>query len=107
MPPEITKIVGTKFAFKVFMDKFNATKLLPVFNVLRMSADPAIIESLHAAETPVKVTIYLFHLLTYILFIIQHFSLTELSLIQQTDNEATSGCVPVVSPFVSFVPNQM
>ncbi|PWA59029.1 replication protein A 70 kDa DNA-binding subunit B [Artemisia annua] len=50
VPPEITKIVGTKFAFKVFMDKFNATKLLPVFNVLRMSADPAIIESLHAAE---------------------------------------------------------
>ena len=60
MPPEITKIVGTKFAFKVFMDKFNSTKLLPVFNVLRMSADPTIIESLHAAETPVKVTIY-FH----------------------------------------------
>ncbi|PWA91999.1 nucleic acid-binding, OB-fold, Replication protein A, OB domain protein [Artemisia annua] len=70
VPPEITKIVGTKFAFKVFMDKFNATKLLPVFNVLRMSADPAIIESLHAAETPVK-----------------------------ADNEATSGCVPAVSPF--------
>ncbi|PWA84923.1 replication protein A 70 kDa DNA-binding subunit B [Artemisia annua] len=70
VPPEITKIVGTKFAFKVFMDKFNATKLLPLFNVIRMSADPAIIESLHAAETPVK-----------------------------PDNEATSGCVPIVSPF--------
>jgi hypothetical protein len=55
VPPEITKVIGTKFAFKVFMDKFNATKLLPVFNVLRMSADPEIIESLHAAETPVKV----------------------------------------------------
>ena len=67
MPLEITKIVGTKFAFKVFMDKFNATKLLPVFNVLRMSADPAIIESLHAAKTPVKVTLYF--LCQYICFI--------------------------------------
>ena len=63
MLPEITKIVGTKFAFKIFMDKFNATKLLPVFNVMRMSADNQIIETLHANATPVKVLIlYLFEL---------------------------------------------
>lgn len=57
VPPEITKIVGTKFAFKIFMDKFNATKLLPVFNVMRMSADKEIIETLHANATPIKVVI--------------------------------------------------
>ena len=39
------------------MDKFNATKLLPVFNVMRMSANTQIIETLHANATPVKVLI--------------------------------------------------
>ncbi|PWA71523.1 replication protein A 70 kDa DNA-binding subunit B [Artemisia annua] len=70
VPPEITKIVGTKYAFKIFMDKFNSTKLLPVFNVMRMSADKEIIETLHASATPFK-----------------------------PNNEATSGSVPVVTPF--------
>ena len=72
MPPEITSIIGTKYAFKVFMDKFNATKLLPVFNVLRMSVDPKIIESLQASATPVKVLTQL--LCTNRLFIV--FSIT-------------------------------
>ncbi|PWA67226.1 replication protein A 70 kDa DNA-binding subunit B [Artemisia annua] len=70
VPPEITSIIGTKYAFKVFMDKFNATKLLPVFNVKSMSVDPQIIASLQAATTPAK-----------------------------PDNEGTSAGVPVVTPF--------
>ena len=57
VPPEITKIIGTKYAFKIFMDKFNSTKLLPVFNVIRMSADKEIIDTLHANATPLKVQI--------------------------------------------------
>ncbi|PWA85368.1 nucleic acid-binding, OB-fold protein [Artemisia annua] len=70
VPPEITSIIGTKYAFKVFMDKFNATKLLPVFNVKSMSADPQIIASLQAATTPAK-----------------------------PDNEGSSASVPVITPF--------
>ncbi|PWA50648.1 replication protein A 70 kDa DNA-binding subunit B [Artemisia annua] len=55
---------------KVVMDSYNAKKLLPVFNVMRMSADKEIIESLQASATPIK---------------------------QQTDNEVTSGSVPVIT----------
>ncbi|PWA71253.1 replication protein A 70 kDa DNA-binding subunit B [Artemisia annua] len=72
VPPEIKSIVGKKLAFKVVMDSYNAKKLLPVFNVMRMSADKEIIESLQASATPIK---------------------------QQTDNEVTSGSVPVITPF--------
>ncbi|PWA50531.1 nucleic acid-binding, OB-fold protein [Artemisia annua] len=72
VPPEIKSIVGSKFSFKVVMDSYNSKKLLPVFNVMRMSADKEIIESLQASATPIK----------------------------QADNEATSGSVPVITPFM-------
>ena len=37
------------------MDDFNTKKLMHVFNVLRMSKDPTIIETLRASATMMKV----------------------------------------------------
>ena len=108
MPTEITSIVGTKYAFKVFMDKFNATKLLPVFNVLRMSADPDTIKSLQEATTPAKVlTIqhkyHIHRLVIYNSILFDDLVVTLIILFEQPDNEDTSQSVPNVVPFVSFV----
>ncbi|PWA39186.1 replication protein A 70 kDa DNA-binding subunit B [Artemisia annua] len=72
-PKEITSIVGKKYAFKVAIDGFNSKKLLPVFTVLRLSNDQEIIESMRPSATSHK------------------------------ENEATSGAVPEVTPFVSIV----
>ena len=54
-PKEITDIVDKKFVFKVSIDEYNLKKLMPVFNVMRMSNDPDIIESVCATATPGKV----------------------------------------------------
>ncbi|GJT41602.1 replication protein A 70 kDa DNA-binding subunit B [Tanacetum coccineum] len=53
-PTEILALIGKRFAFKVAIDEFNAKKLLPVFNVLRFSGDPDIIDSLIVSATPNK-----------------------------------------------------
>ncbi|GKB90417.1 retrotransposon protein, putative, ty1-copia subclass, partial [Tanacetum coccineum] len=53
-PSEITSLIGTKYAFKVAIDDYNAKKLLPVFNVLRLSNDPDIINSIIPCATLVK-----------------------------------------------------
>ncbi|GJS07914.1 hypothetical protein Tco_0364710 [Tanacetum coccineum] len=51
---EITSLIGTKYAFKVVIDDYNAKKLLPVFSVLSLSNDPDIINSIIPCATPVK-----------------------------------------------------
>lgn len=48
-------MVDKKFVFKVSVDAKNKEKLMPVFNVLRLSDDPDIIQSVSATATPVKV----------------------------------------------------
>ena len=48
-------IVDKKFVFKVSIDEYNLKKIMHVFNVMRMSNDPDIIESVCATATPVKV----------------------------------------------------
>ncbi|GJX26424.1 replication protein A 70 kDa DNA-binding subunit B [Tanacetum coccineum] len=53
-PSEITSLIGTRYAFKVVIDDYNAKNLLSVFNVLRLSNDPNIIESIIPCATPVK-----------------------------------------------------
>ncbi|GJU55380.1 hypothetical protein Tco_1229094 [Tanacetum coccineum] len=53
-PTEILALIGKRFAFKVAIDEFNAKKLLSVFNVLRFSGDPDIIDSLIVSATPNK-----------------------------------------------------
>ncbi|GJT31625.1 replication protein A 70 kDa DNA-binding subunit B [Tanacetum coccineum] len=53
-PSEITSLIGTKYTFKVVIDDYNAKKPLPVFNVLRLSNDPDIINSIISCATPVK-----------------------------------------------------
>ena len=50
-------IVDKKFVFKVSIDEYNIKKLMPVFNVLRMSNDPDIIQSVITTATPVKVKV--------------------------------------------------
>ena len=50
-------IVDKKFVFKVSVDAKNKEKLMPVFNVLRLSNDADIIQSVCAAATPGKVII--------------------------------------------------
>ncbi|PWA95176.1 nucleic acid-binding, OB-fold protein [Artemisia annua] len=69
-PKEITNLVGKKYAFKVAIDQVNAKKLLPVFTVLRLTADAEIINSIVVTATPVK------------------------------DTEATSSANPVITPFM-------
>ena len=88
------------------MDKFNATKLLPVFNVLRMSSDPQIIESLESSTTPAKVlTHYNNYHMIFLLFI--HISwmvsYTLIIMFAQPDNEGTSHINKTVTPFVSLI----
>ena len=56
-------MVDKKFVFKVSVDGKNKEKLMPVFNVLRLSDDPDIIQSVSATATPEKVTIYTLYLL--------------------------------------------
>ncbi|PWA71913.1 replication protein A 70 kDa DNA-binding subunit B [Artemisia annua] len=53
-PTEIMEMVDKKFVFKVSIDGKNKEKVMPVFNVLRLSNDPDIIESVCAAATPSK-----------------------------------------------------
>nr|GEX27992.1 replication protein A 70 kDa DNA-binding subunit B [Tanacetum cinerariifolium] len=48
--PKILALIGKRFSFKVAIDEYNAKKLLPV-NVLRLSNDPDIIESLIVSAT--------------------------------------------------------
>ena len=48
-------MVDKKFVLKVSIDGKNKKKLMPVFNVLRLSNDPDIIKSVCATATPVKV----------------------------------------------------
>ncbi|PWA87915.1 O-acyltransferase, WSD1 domain-containing protein [Artemisia annua] len=81
-PKEITSIVGKKYAFKVAIDDFNSKKLLPVFTVLRLSNDQEIIESMRPSATSHKR--------------VTHYSYPFLN----QENEATSGAVPEVTPFV-------
>ena len=50
-------IVDKKYVFKVSIDEYNIKKLMPVFNVLRMSNDPDIIQSVITTATPVKVKV--------------------------------------------------
>ncbi|GJR91549.1 hypothetical protein Tco_0215560 [Tanacetum coccineum] len=53
-PLEITSLIGTKYAFKVVIEDYNAKKLLHVFNVLRLSNDSDIINSIIPFVAPVS-----------------------------------------------------
>ncbi|PWA49338.1 nucleic acid-binding, OB-fold protein [Artemisia annua] len=53
-PKEITELVGKRFAFKVSIDEYNQKKMLPVFTVLRLSADVDILSALTSSVTPMK-----------------------------------------------------
>lgn len=50
-------MVDKKFVFKVSIDGKNKEKVMHVFNVLRLSNDPDIIQSVCAAATPAKVIV--------------------------------------------------
>ena len=70
-------LIGKQYAFKVAIDEYNAKKLLHMFNVLYLSDDPEIIQSLIVSATPNKrpvrhqrIVLLLFLLMTYILFLI-------------------------------------
>ena len=51
------EIVDKTFVLKVSIDAKNKEKLMPVFNVLRLSNDPDMIKSVCSASTPGKVII--------------------------------------------------
>ncbi|PWA36107.1 nucleic acid-binding, OB-fold protein [Artemisia annua] len=53
-PPEIMEMVDKKFVFKVSIDGKNKEKVMPIFNVFRLSNDPDIIQYVCAAATPAK-----------------------------------------------------
>ncbi|PWA35622.1 nucleic acid-binding, OB-fold protein [Artemisia annua] len=53
-PKEITELVGKRLAFKVSIDEYNQKKMLPVFTVLRLSADVDILSALTSSVTPMK-----------------------------------------------------
>ena len=62
-------IVDKKYVFKVSIDEYNIKKLMPVFNVLRMSNDPDIIQSVCATATPgkviIRICVYTYYLFFY------------------------------------------
>ena len=58
-------MVDKKFVLKVSVDAKNKEKLMPVFNVLHLSDDPVIIESVCAAATPEKVIIEFYMLYNF------------------------------------------
>ncbi|PWA48302.1 replication protein A 70 kDa DNA-binding subunit B [Artemisia annua] len=53
-PKEITELVGKRLAFKVSIDEYNQKKMLPVFTVLRLSADVDILSALTSSVMPMK-----------------------------------------------------
>ncbi|PWA96460.1 nucleic acid-binding, OB-fold, Replication protein A, OB domain protein [Artemisia annua] len=53
-PAEILEMLDKKFVLKVSIDGKNKEKVMPVFNVLRLSNDPDIIKSVCEHATPLK-----------------------------------------------------